>query len=70
MSVEQPLQEINEDSIIKIKKQIQEEIKSNDRINEELLNNINTYKVAINLEKLSENFGNVLELSQTPNPNS
>ena len=70
MSVEQPLQEINEDSIIKIKKQIQEGIKSNDRINDELLNKISKYKVAINLKELSENFGNVLELSQTPNPNS
>lgn len=64
-------QEINEDSIIKIKKQIQEGIKSNNHINDELLNKISKYKVANQeeLTRLSKAFGNV-NPRQATNPGS
>ena len=52
--------------MLKIKKQIQEGIKSNDRINDELLNKISKYKVANQeeLTRLSKAFGDVVNPPQ------
>ena len=71
MSDEHSTQETNEDSIIKIKKQIQEGIKNN-YIDENILNQISKYKEANpeELKRLSKVFGNVLEPPTTANTGS
>ena len=50
-------------NIVELKQKIQEGLKNN-YIDENILNKIKIYKVAENLKKLSEQFGNVLESPQ------